>query len=171
GRTTWVSWDDSTYPYLAAVRWSEHAPLTLVVENRTQTELAILSADPATGKTRQLMLERDAAWLNLDPQMPMWLPDGSGFLWTTERNGARQLELRAHDGSLARTITPLQMGYRDLLDLDPQGAHAVVRVSTDPTRVRVMRIPLLPGTDAPEALSPDDGLYSGAFSHDHGTWV
>ncbi len=38
------------------------------------------------------------------------LKDGRGFLWTTERNGARQLELHSADGAPGRGITPLDFG-------------------------------------------------------------
>src|SRR5262249_31478493 len=45
GATTWVDWDHDRYPYLTRVMWDDGAPLTLVVMNRAQNELAILVAD------------------------------------------------------------------------------------------------------------------------------
>ena len=71
------------------------------MQNREQTEQVLLAADPATGKTRVLLTEKDEAWLNLEQDFPLWLEDGSGFLWYTERNGGAEVELRGADGSLA----------------------------------------------------------------------
>ena len=61
-----VRWDRAAYPYLATVRWQEKAPLTLVVQNRAQTESLVLTVDAATGETRLLHRERDDTWINLD---------------------------------------------------------------------------------------------------------
>ena len=72
------------------------AGLTLTVQNRDQTELALLRPPiREDGVTRVIWVERDATWVNLDQQVPRWLGDGSAFLWTSEREGAWQLELRA----------------------------------------------------------------------------
>ncbi len=94
-----IRWDHDKYEYLVSVKWPKNAPLTVVVMNREQTEMAILAAEPATGETSTIHIEKDAAWLNIDQKVPAWLEDGSGFLWTTERDGGRTLERRAKDGA------------------------------------------------------------------------
>lgn len=45
GETTWIDWDRERYEYLASVTWVEHAPLTLLVQNRLQTEGRLLAVD------------------------------------------------------------------------------------------------------------------------------
>lgn len=162
GRTVWVDWDAERHPYLATVTWPENGPLTLVVQNRTQTEEAILAVDPKTGKVRTLFVETDPAWLNLDQQMPRWLPDGSGFLWTTERNGAWQLELRSADGELVRAITEPSFGYQGLVHLGKD--HAIVAASTDPTQRHLWKVPLAGGE--PEQLSEGEGLHDAVYAAD-----
>jgi dipeptidyl-peptidase-4 len=114
GKTTWVAWDQKAYPYLATVMWPKKGPLTLLVQNREQTEQVLLAADVATGKTRVLLTEKDKAWLNLDQDFPIWKEDGSGFLWYTERNGGPEVELHAADGSLEASVVKPQAGFHGL---------------------------------------------------------
>src|SRR4051812_5421506 len=107
GETRWVEWDREKNPYLARVGWKENtAPLCIVVQNRAQQEELLLAVDPKRGATHELLRETDSAWLNLDHKpMPVWLKDGKQFLWTTERNGAWQVELHSSDGALVRAVT------------------------------------------------------------------
>ncbi|MCA1659579.1 MAG: DPP IV N-terminal domain-containing protein, partial [Verrucomicrobiaceae bacterium] len=71
GATRWVEWDREKYPYLARVVWKEaSAPLCILVQNRAQQEELLLTVDPKTGATRELLRENDPAWLNLD-EKPM----------------------------------------------------------------------------------------------------
>nr|BDT38485.1 DPP IV N-terminal domain-containing protein [Myxococcus sp. MH1] len=115
GKTTWVQWDAQKYPYLATVRWPAKGPLTVLVQNRAQTEELLLAVDPRTGSTRTLLVEKDDAWLTLHQTFPHWLADGSGFLWYTERNGAGELELRDVTGKLVRSLVPPDAGFYDLV--------------------------------------------------------
>jgi dipeptidyl-peptidase-4 len=100
-----VAWDYEAFPYLAEVVWDEGAPLTLVVQNRRQTEQIILAVDDQTLAASELHREQDDAWLNFDHGLPRWINDGQAFLWTTELNGAWQLELRDRSGKLLGELT------------------------------------------------------------------
>ncbi len=168
GDTTWIDWDHAAYPYLCTVRWDEGAPPTLVVMNRAQTELAVLAVDVVRGSTRVLLTETDDAWLNLDSDMPRWLADGSGFLWTTERRGGWQLELRKADGSLDRELTPVELGMQGFAGYDAEGQIAWITASTDPTQTQVYTVPLSGG--APGAVTTEEGVHGVAVA-DHGGWV
>ena len=164
GRTRWVQWDSERYPYLCRVDWSKGGGLTLSVETRDQKELALLSADPGTGTTRPLLIEKDSAWINLDQEMPRWLADGSGFLWTSEREGAWQLELRGRDGGLLRVLVPPNLGYRGLASLNDATAQIFFLASTDPTQAHLYRLPLAGGE--PQVLTPTPGLHGASVSRD-----
>ncbi len=160
GKTVWAQWDRERYPYLATVKWAKGAPLTVLVQNRTQTEEALLAIDPATGAARELLVERDEAWLNIDQEMPRWLADGSGFLWTTEREGAWQLELRGRDGKLVRAITDPGFGYQGLSFAGDD--HVVVAAAKDPTQRQLFRLGLADGKL--EAVSVGDGLHDAIWA-------
>jgi dipeptidyl-peptidase 4 len=177
GATTWIEWDRARWPYLCRVVWDDGGPLTLIVMNRAQTELAVLAADPDRGGTTELVTERDPAWLNLPSQgMPRWLPDGSGFLWMTERRGAWQLELRAAGGELLRELTDVGFGLQAVAGLDGEAAIAWVIASPDPTQSHVWRVPLAgagPGgapAGAPRRISEAEGVYGAAVAP-RGGWL
>ncbi|MDH5492563.1 MAG: DPP IV N-terminal domain-containing protein, partial [Myxococcales bacterium] len=103
GPQRWFEWDRELYPYLATVRWKAQGLLVLV-QNRSQTREALLRFDPSTGEHRELLVEEDAAWLNLDQSVPAFVGDDGAFLWSSERSGEWELELRRADGSLDRVI-------------------------------------------------------------------
>lgn len=171
GATRWIEWDRDAYPYLARVAWQEQAaPLTLLVQDRAQQNQRLLAADPATGATRTLLEESDAAWLNLDAAAPpRWFEDGSGFLWTTERGGAWQVELRRADGGLLRTLTPRDFGYRALVGLDERRGFLYAQGATDAGESHLWRFPLNGG--AGEQLTSDPGLHSAVFGEHDSNYV
>ncbi|HUS68630.1 MAG TPA: DPP IV N-terminal domain-containing protein [Kofleriaceae bacterium] len=171
GRTVWVEWDRAAYPYLAAVVWPERGALTIVVQDRAQQDELVLAVDPRTGATRQLLREQDPAWVNLDDEMPRWLDDGSGFLWTTDRGGAWQLELRAPDGALVRALTPPELGYLETTGFDgARGAVWVRATGPSPLGSDLYRVPLAGG--APERVTDggDHTLHAAARSGVHVLW-
>jgi dipeptidyl-peptidase 4 len=107
----WIEWDRSKYPYLVRVSPTKFGPLTITVETRDQRELALLEVNPETGATQPLLKEDDPDWVNIDQSVPVWLPSHE-FVWTSERNGAWQLELRHPDGTLDRVIVPPDKGLQ-----------------------------------------------------------
>lgn len=151
GEPRWIAWDSARYPYVARVDWSSaSAPPTLLVQNREQTEQVLYAIDPATGRVSELLAESDTAWLNLDDEAPcpVWLRDGSRFVWSTERRGSWQLELREASGRFVREITPVSFRYRGLVGLDEASGSLVVRGGLDSREVHLWRFPLTggPGT-------------------------
>ncbi len=178
--TRWVQWDREKFPYLARVTWDNpRAPLTLLVQNRAQTEQQLLAVDPATGATRTLLRETDDAWLNLDANWagavdeiaaPVWLPDGRSFLWATESRGAWQVELRAADGSLIRELTPATgFHYRGISGVDEAGGSVLVRGSADSREIHLWRFPLSGGKGT--ALTTAKGHHSAAYGPGTGRLV
>jgi WD40 repeat protein len=171
GSTTWVSWDDKQYPYLATVRWPRGGPLLLAVQTRDQKELVLLSADAATGKTTPILTERSRAWVNIHQEVPHWLPGGKGLLWITERTDGLQLELRNLQGRLKRVLVPEEAGLQSLLSVDAKGDQIVYTASTNPTQSHVYRLRFGDVWADPELLSKEPGLHTAALSLDHSVYV
>lgn len=146
GTPKWLSWDAAKFPYLASVVWKD-GPLTLVVQNREQTTEQVLSADPKSGKTTVLLTEEDAAWLNLDQDFPLWWKDpsaplgtGVGFFWATERNGAREVELRKPDGSLLASWVKPAAGFGTLVGFAPATKTLFFTGGTNPTAATLFKV-------------------------------
>jgi dipeptidyl-peptidase-4 len=164
GEPRWLAWDRARYEYLVGVQWTTNAPLSAVVIDRDQVDLALLTFDTGTGAATPILTEHDDAWLNT--HTPAWLDDGTGFLWMTEAAGQWVLELHARDGKLVRTLTTPAFGLRKLTGADDQGA--IVEAGSDPTRQDVWRVPL--DGSAPVRLSDGDGVAVAAKAK-HGSVV
>jgi len=169
GETTWVKWDRERYPYLATVSWKKNAPLTVLVQNREQTEELLLAVDVASGATTQLLQETDAAWVNIDERMPVWLEDGKSFLWTTERGGGWQLELRERDGSLRTALTKQSLNLRALAGVDEERSLAYVVGGEDPTQSQLFAVSMTDTKQAPRQVTKGDGVHSAIFAKHGGT--
>lgn len=171
GAVSWVQWDRKKFSYLAQVVWDEGGPLTLVVMTREQRDLEVLAAEPhgtSAVATRRLVAEHDEAWINLDQSLPKWLRDGSGFLWSTEREGVRRLELHGADGRLTKVLRIADGGaeaeYSSVLEIDNKAHLAYVAASAEPSEKHVFRVPL--NGSAAARLSTTPGVHFATFSND-----
>ncbi len=145
GKTRWVEWDRATFPYLIDATWSKAAPPTILVANRKQSEMALLAINTQSGATRELIREADKDFVNTNRAYVEWIADGSGFLWSTERGGRYQLELRDPQGALVRELTPLDLGLQSVVGIPDGGEHVYVIASADPTESHVFRVALATG--------------------------
>ena len=181
GETVWVSWNAERYPYLGQVRWDNAGPLTIVVQTRDQKELLLLKVDPVTGRTTRLLAEQDPAWVHLEYDVPHWLADGKGFLWTSEREGGPQLEHHDPEGKLVRVLVPRDRGFiagprteshrapPGLADVDWRSGSLVVRASADPTQSLLYRLSIATGEMAP--LDDAPGVHGAVFAKDHSMYI
>jgi dipeptidyl-peptidase-4 len=163
GQLRWVRWDLERFPYLAKLDWPAHAPLSLVVLNRAQTELALLAVDPESGETRELLHDRDERWLNLPLGAPAWLEDGSGFLWLREESAGWVLELHEPSGKRSRVLTEPNFGLHGLAGVDPAAGAAIVLASADPRQQHVFSVPLGGGAALP--LTAAGGVHTATAAH------
>jgi dipeptidyl-peptidase-4 len=168
-KPVWVNWDAEQLPYLASVTWKD-GPLTLVVQNREQTEAQVLAVEPTSGATTLLHRERDDAWVNIDQKVPLWWKD-VGFFWTTERGGNWSVELRRPDGLLSAVWVAPDAYGRQLVGFSPQAKTLVFSGGADPTQASLFAVT---GGGSPKALaSPIDGpsVLSGALFSESGHLV
>jgi dipeptidyl-peptidase 4 len=151
-----IEWDHEKYPYLVGVQPPEDGPLTITVETREQHDLALMVVNSNTGQTQTLVEEHDVCWVNIDQQMPYWLPSGK-FLWTSERAGAWQLELHRSDGRFEKSLLPTDFHYRRLGGVTADEIFFLA--AADPTKRELWRI----GLDGTGPRMIADGLHTVEF--------
>lgn len=142
GKPVAVTWDKAAFPYVTTVKWPKAGSLTVTVQNREQTKAQLLAIDPKSGKTTLLVAEEDAAWININQDMPHWLPDGSGFFWDTEKNGGHEIELRKADGSSPVTWVKPEARYKGelgLIGFEPKSRTLYFLSSEDPTQTLLFK--------------------------------
>jgi dipeptidyl-peptidase 4 len=127
GGRTEVSWDRAAFEYLATADWDSSGPL-ISVQSRDQRTVRILAADPVTGATTGLHTERDPAWVELTPGVPV--RTGSGALVrVADLDGTRRLVV---DG---KAVTGDGVQIREVLGTD--GESVYFAASEEPTEVHV----------------------------------
>jgi dipeptidyl-peptidase-4 len=106
GEVTWI--DLAGYPedlLVVRVGWSpDGKQVVFQVQDRIQTWLDLVAADPETGKTTKLLRDTSPGWVNILQDEPRWLQDGT-FLWESEKSGFKHLYHHAADGRLLRQVT------------------------------------------------------------------
>ena len=165
GPVRWIEWDHVALEYLAHVVWSPGAPLTLVLQNRLQTEVQIHTVNTSTGRTTMLHRETDEAWVNLDSNFPRWVASGTQFLWSTERAGFTALELRGANGALVRAVTTETDHFRTLLKVDHE-TNVYFSGGEDSSQTQVYKVSLQTPATRPIAVSQTPGEHEYLFSSD-----
>jgi dipeptidyl-peptidase-4 len=176
GATTWIDWDRAKMEYVSRVVWSEGAPPSILVFDRLQKNESMLVVDPKTGKTREVLREHDDAWVTasnfvVDPKVPRWLPDGSAFVWWSERDGdGRYALVSARDPTSMKWLTPRGMQAVSLLDVDAARRVAIVEVTRDGLHFEIASVSL-DGGDLTTVAKLDDGAVRGDFDEPHDVFV
>ncbi len=174
GKTQWIEWDREKFPYVARVDWKQaKAPLTVYVLDRVQQNAELLAVDSVTGATKTLLREKDPTWLNVyHDTRPVWLDDGSAFLWSSDRSGRLQLELRGRDGALNKVLTRDNDGFAELVGVVKDAAgrpSALMTGGPDPKEQQLSAVSLADGQRT--ALSKGSGVHSAVLSEVTTRWL
>jgi dipeptidyl-peptidase-4 len=101
----WVEEDETVDQYTAWPFWTpDSKELFYQVLNRGQDTLQILSADPNTGKSKEIYLETQTTWVEFFEDIYIF-EDGSGFLLRSDKDGWRHLYYYDMNGKLINRIT------------------------------------------------------------------
>lgn len=156
-----VSWDRQRWPYLARVMWDRDVAglprLTVTVQSRDQTQIAVLAVDANDGSTRVVRTIADGGRLELVAGSPAWAGDQ---LVTVEddvgagSDGTRRLLV---DG-VAVTDPPLQVRSVVAASAD----SVVFTASDEPTRIAVWMWSVASGL---QRCSSPDGVFGAVAGH------
>ncbi|WP_243394306.1 prolyl oligopeptidase family serine peptidase [Bifidobacterium parmae] len=124
-----VDWDNESYEYVAAVRWTRgHDPIVLV-QNRRQTRDQVLqvtvarpTADHPFGSTHVMEEHANDQWIDLVAGTPALTPDGRLVsAWNDMAGDTNRLTVDGH------AFTPLGWNVRTVLDVTDDDVLAVVQ--------------------------------------------
>lgn len=155
GERTEVVWDRERDEYLAHVGWGGD-PLTLLVQPRDQRTARVLTADPATGRTSEVRVWQDAAWVELVPGSPAW---SDGRLLTVEDR-----DDLGPDGTRALCVdgeprSPAGLQVRELVAADADGVvWLLASPADDPTRVDPFRLDVTDGALSSRSADGPPGI-------------
>jgi dipeptidyl-peptidase-4 len=105
GKTVKIDTKSSKDVYIVKPTWLNNSSELLFQRlNRWQNHLELLAANPATGKVRTILDEKEDCFINLHNNYRE-LSDGVHFLWSSERTGWRHLYLYDYKGTLVKQLT------------------------------------------------------------------
>ncbi len=130
----------SVQPLIVRVGWMpDSSRVVYQVQNREQTWLDLLTAEPATGRSQKLFRETSPAWVEVLGE-PRWLKDGS-FLWVSDRSSSRHIYRVSADAKQATPITSGSWDVQDLEGIDEENGWAYFTATRDsPVASHVYRV-------------------------------
>ena len=133
-------------------------------EAETQSDIHIVSMEDGVSSSRRLTYTDDK-----NESQPTWAPDGSFFVFVSNRDDENQLYMMRHDGGEARKITDAKDGVSGF-DFSPGGAWLVYR-SGESGKQQLYRLTTsdLFGAEPEKLTQGDAGVTSWEFSPDGGT--
>lgn len=112
--------------------------------NRRQNILELCAADPRTGRCRVILREEwPASWVENNPPK-QFLKDGNRFIWTSERNGWKNLYLYDLTGKLLRPLTTHTFEVGSVLRVDEKAGfvYYTARSGDNPLKLQLHRVGL-----------------------------
>lgn len=148
--------------------------------SRDHTELKLWGWNPVSATARTIITETDPTWINeylYTP--PVFIANGSRFLWLSERSGFMQLYLYTAKGELVRQLTSgnwlIETSPWNLITagrpvhVEPSGRKAYfITTAVTPLERRLMVLDINTGTLEPVSTQPGFHLFS--LSGD-GAWL
>ncbi len=154
-----VEWDPSEFEYLAQVEWGKHGPLTLVLQDRMQHVSAVHTYDPAEKKLTRIHTEKDSAWVELHGGVPRWLPGRKRWLWISEKEGWKQLELRDTEGKLVRVLAGKTVHFDGLERLVDHERSAWIATRQSQPERKIWRVSLVDAEVPLEPVAIGEGVH------------
>ena len=164
GPTTWA--DLAAYrpsdPLVVDVDWTpDGSRVVFQVQDREQTWLDLLLADPDGGSVEKVLRETTEAWVNANGP-PVWLEDGT-FLWLSERSGWKHLYHVDRSGAARRAVTSGEWEVRRVHGVDEEnGVVFFSGTERSPIGLDVYRVNL--DGSGLRRLSDAPGTHSAAFN-------
>lgn len=114
-----VAWIDRGAEYVPRIGWADAKSVAVQLMNRAQDELELVLADPATGRSRSALIERDAHWINVSNDLA-FLAKNDDLLWTSERSGYRHIYRLGRNGAVVAQLTAGAWEVKEIEGVDEE---------------------------------------------------
>jgi dipeptidyl-peptidase-4 len=168
GATRWFDIPgDPRNHYLPRMEWAASSDEVIIQQlNRLQNTNVVMLGDSRSGQVRQVLTEKDDAWVDIawgdidwdkhglargDVE---WLDGGKRFLWASERDGWRHIYAVSRDGKQIRCITPGSFDVIGVKQVDATGGWLYFTASPENATQRYLYRTRLDGDGKAERLSP-----------------
>ena len=163
--------------YLVRVEFIPSTDNLLIQQlNRKQNESKLFLCESATGNSKVIEQESDAAWVDIyQPGNPytidftnkfIWLAEGKSILWDSEKDGWRHLFQVSLEGKPEKLVTEGDYDFSDITYVDSKKGYVYFMASPDNATQNYLYRTKLNGTGKLELLSPSllKGTHSYSFS-------
>jgi dipeptidyl aminopeptidase/acylaminoacyl peptidase len=161
-----ISQYESVQPLIVRAGWTPDSRRVMFqVQNREQTWLDLVTADPESGRAQRVLREASSGWVEV-LGVPRWLDDGS-FLWLSERSGSRHIYRITADGSDTKPLTAGPWEVQGLEGIDPENGWVYFTAIKDsPVGTHVYRVRL--DGSSMERLTQRPGNHAASFDDSFG---
>ena len=170
GKTVAVETGAAADDYLPRIAWTPKGELCVTRMNRHQNHLWLLTADPESGKTDVLFEEENKYYLDLVD--PVFLADGSGFIWESPKSGYNHLYRYDMKGKEKAALTKGNFDVTSFLGVDEKNGTVFFQAAAnDPMHREIYSVKLKDKKAKLNKISDDPGFHGAQFSKSFDYWI
>jgi dipeptidyl-peptidase-4 len=159
----WVEEDETIDQYTAWPSWTNDSKeLFYQVLNRDQDDLTILSANPESGKNREVYNEKQPTWVEFFEDLYLF-KNNSGFILRSDKDGWRHLYYYNMNGNLINRITEGDWTVEEIRHVDEDNDVIYIEGSVHNSLDRHLYKVNLDGSNF-EQLTSSEGTHSTTIS-------
>lgn len=168
-RTRNIDTGADTDIYLPRIKWTPQNELIIFHLNRHQNHLQLLKADRMSGKSSVLLDENNKYYINIHDNMT-FLKNGSGFIWTSEKDGFNHIYLYDLKGKEKRQITKGDYEVKTFYGMDEDRSTLFYQSNEDGALYSNVYAIGMDGKNK-RKLSPEQGSNRAQFSDTYDYYV
>ena len=156
GATRWLEVPgDPRNNYIARMNWAaSSSELVLQQLNRLQNTNRVFIGDARSGQVKNILTDRDDAWLDIHGDDIEWIESGKRFIWVSEQDGWRHVFLVSRDGGTQKLITNGAFDVITVEAVDEAGGWLYYTASPENATQRYLYRVRLDGQGKPERVTP-----------------
>ena len=163
GPTVWIRTPGNPRDnYIARMDWAGNSREVILQHlNRRQNTNAVLLGDAETGETREMYVDRDEAWVDINEAF-VWIDGGRSLLFVSEQDGWRHAYAISREGR-TRLITPSPFDLISVAGIDETNGWLYYIASPEDATQRYLYRSRLDGS-ATERVTPANAPGTHAYN-------